>query len=544
MNTQNPDSQSLDPDLAGKDGANRSSAGSESLYRQLFELMPGSIVLMDARGYIVDANPAFCRQIGYPRETLIGTHVSRFSQDSIEAIEKNIARIMAGEVLEHQVSNQQADGSERHYELREAVINLPDGSRGILALATDVTDRQEAERQKLEFERQLLHADKLKSLGVLAGDIAHEYNNFLAAIVGNLDLAMMDLPASSPVQTNLREAAHASLRARNLTEQMLIYSGRAQSVTTQIDLSELVGEIEELLRASISKKASVKFELASDLPYLEGDDPQIQQVIMNLLTNASEALGDRPGVIQISTRWKRYIDSDFQTALLKPHPTEGIFVELEIHDSGRGMNRETLAHLFDPFFSTKQTGRGLGMSVVMGVVRGHGGTILVSSSPNRGTSVRVLFPAKSPRLLPRAYSPPAAAPPTAPEELAFVPLRGTVLVAEDEVMIRLLIERILRRHGLHVLTAENGHEAVGLFRAHAAEITFVIIDYNMPKLDGFKTFAAIRAIRKDVPGVLTSGYDVTRIGQRYLQEGFTAFVRKPFQVETLMEVSAKLCPRG
>lgn len=525
------------PNLPPEDNPNR-----EELYHRLFELMPGSVVLMDARGFVMDANPAFCRQIGYAREALIGSHVSRFSRDSIETIERNIARLMAGEILEHQVTNVQEDGSLRYYDLREAAITLPDGSRGILALSNDVTDRLRAEQQKLEIERQLLHADKLKSLGVLAGGIAHDYNNFLAAIIGNLDLAMMDLEATSPVQSNLREAAVAALRASNLTQQMLAYSGRGRFVVTQLDLSELIGGIAELLRASISKKASVKLNLATDLPSIEGDAPQLQQVVMNLVTNASEALGERPGLITISTRLRECDAACLAQSLITEKLAPGTYVELEIRDSGCGMDKSVQKRLFDPFFTTKFTGRGLGMSVVMGVVRGHKSAILVSSQPNRGTTISVLFPAMVAKAAPSIVSP---QPPEITASPALQPsLSGTVLVVEDEGTIRLLIERILKRLGLRVLSAEDGAAALEIFRQHATEITFVILDFTMPKLDGMKTLAELRRIQPQVKAVLTSGYDVENINQRYMQEGFAAFLRKPFQVEALTKVAREMCTKA
>ena len=509
------------------------------LYQQLFEMMPGSVVLMDARGFILDANPAFCRQIGYPREQLLGSHVSRFSRDTIEAIERNITRLMNGEVLEHQVTSVQADGSLRYYDLREAAITLPDGTRGVLALANDITERLRAEHQKFVLERQLLHADKLKSLGVLAGGIAHEYNNLLAAIVGNLDLAMMDLDAKSPIQSNLQEAAFAAVRASNLTQQMLAYSGRGRFVVTQIDLSELIGSIEDLLKASISKKASMRLNLAGDLPLIAGDDPQIQQVVMNLVTNASESLGERPGLITITTRVRECDASHLARSLITDQFEPGTYVELEVRDSGCGMDEAVQQKLFDPFFTTKFTGRGLGMSVVQGVVRGHNGAIVVSSQPNRGAAVSILFPVVESK---RAHAP--ASPPTNLVAPAPVALSGTVLVAEDEATLRLLVERILKRMGLRVLTAEDGAEAVELFRRNANDITLVILDFTMPKLDGIKTLEALRAIQPQLTAVLTSGYDVENIHQRYAQEGFAAFIRKPFQVETLMKVVRQLCPQA
>lgn len=512
-------------------------SGQDGLYRRLFELMPGSVVLMDARGYILDANPAFCQQIGYPREILIGSHVSRFSHESIESIDRNIARMMAGEVLDHRVTNVQADGSLRHYDLREAAIALPDGARGILALATDVTERLRAEHQKLELERQLQHADKLKSLGVLAGGIAHEYNNLLAAIIGNLDLALMDLEAKAPIRTNLQEAAVAALRAGNLTQQMLAYSGRGRFVISELDLSGLIGGMEELLKASISKKASLKLNLASDLPLIAGDDPQLQQVVMNLVTNASEALGEKPGLITLTTRWRECDTKFLAKSLISDRLNPGTYVELEVRDSGCGMDEATRAKLFDPFFSTKFTGRGLGMSVVLGVVRGHKGAILISSQPQRGTAISVLLPATANQ---QVRTPAPQRPPTNPPATPM-PLHGTVLVVEDEASLRLLMERILKRLGLRVLTAEDGAEAIAIYQQRAAEISFVIIDFTMPKLDGIKTLAELRKISPAIKAVLTSGYDVESFSQNYAKDGFAAFIRKPFQVETLIKVARDMC---
>ncbi len=511
----------------------------EQLYQRLFDLMPGSVVLMDARGFILDANPAFCRQIGYPREQLAGMHVSRFSRDSIDTIERNITRLMNGEVLDHQVTNIQADGTLRYYDLREAAITLPDGTRGVLALANDITERLRAEHSKFELERQLLHADKLKSLGVLAGGIAHEYNNLLATIVGNLDLAMMDLDAKSPVQSNLQEAARAAQRATNLTQQMLAYSGRGRFVVRQLDLSELIGGIEDLLKAAISKKASMRLNLASDLPLIAGDDPQIQQVIMNLVTNASEALGERPGLITITTRLRECDATYLARSVVQDKIEPGTYVELEVYDSGCGMTPAIQQKLFDPFFTTKSTGRGLGMSVVQGVVRGHKGTMVITSQPERGTAVSILFPCTTAR---QSLNP-VSLPPIA-ESPVPAPLTGTVLVAEAEATLRLLLERILKRMGLGVLTAAAGAEAIELFRNHAPDITFVILDFTLLKLDGIKTLEALRGINPEVPVVLTSGYDVENIQERYAQEGFAAFIRKPFQVEALMKIVRQLCSKA
>ena len=515
-------------------GSNR-----EHLYHLLFELMPGSVVLMDARGFVLDANPAFCRQIGFARTELIGGHVSRFSKVPLEKIEQNITRMMGGEVLEHEVTNVQKDGSLRHYELREAAITLPDGSRGILALANDITERLRVQQDRLEMERQLLHADKFKSLGVLAGGIAHDFNNLLLTITGRIELAVLDLPPKSPAQNQLQEAATAAHRAAELTRQLLAYSGRGQFVIENVDLSELIGGMSELLNASISKKASLRLKLASPLPFVKGDAPQLQHILLNLITNASEALTDCPGIITVATEL-RECDADYLAQSRTANRlAPGDYVALEVFDTGCGMDESVQERLFDPFFTTKFTGRGLGMSAVSGLVRGHQGGILVASRPGLGAMITVLFPVATDNVTPIVK--PVAPPARKAEHSAGPLLHGTVLVADDEAPIRLLLEQILKRTGLRVLTARDGEEAVALFQERAAEITFVILDLTMPRMDGSRALVAMRRHRPEVKAVLISGYDAASIERRAQTEGFTAFIRKPFQVEALISLARQMC---
>lgn len=540
MKNQNPVPQKfLDEPLPLIAGDAEASAGlrpmDEAVYRTIFELMPGSVLLMDARGFVLDANPAFCAQIGYLREELVGGHVSRFSQDSIENIERNIARLMAGEILEHQVTNVQKNGTLRHYQLRETAITLPDGSRGILALAADITERLRAEDKKLEMERQLLHADKLKSLGVMAGGIAHDFNNLLATITASLELARMDLDQNSPVVEHLKEASTAAFRAGELTRQMLAYSGRGRFVVKAEQLSRLVQDMSGLLKAAVSRKTSLQLHLAPDLPLIEADGPQLQQVVLNLVTNAAEALGDKPGLITITTSVRDCDEEFLRKNRTGTHPPPGRYVVLEVQDTGCGMDEEAQAKLFDPFFTTKFTGRGLGMSAVLGVVRGHNGAILVSSRRGMGTHISVLFPAQAASATAVNFNVPAS-PTTFPAE----PVNGTVLVVDDEASVRMLIKRILERLGLKVLTADDGEEGLAVFRQHAGEIAFVILDLTMPKLDGDRALAEMRKICPTVRAVLTSGYDVELFDRRFDQEGFAGFIRKPFQVETLINLAQRL----
>jgi two-component system cell cycle sensor histidine kinase/response regulator CckA len=507
-------------------------------YRALFELMPGSVVLLDSKGYIRDANPYFCRAMCYSREELVGLHVTQISQENPEVIDRNVTRMIAGEVLQHEVTNVQKDGSLRFYELREAGVTLPDGSMSILAVSNDITDRKRAEQAKLEMERQLLHSQKMDSLGALAGGIAHDFNNLLAVIMSNIELAISDIPITSPAQNCLTDALLAGKRAAELTRQMLAYSGRGRFVTSEVDLSKLIWDLSDLLKVSISKSARLEFNLAADLPRTQADSAQLQQVLMNLVTNASEAIGDKPGVLTVSSSVRECDASYLAETRTVNKPNPGRYIVLEVSDTGCGMDDAVRAKLFDPFFTTKFVGRGLGMSAVLGIVQGHHGAIMVSSKPRKGTVISVLFPAVVKLAEISTIRPPISL--TVPTASSAT-LSGTVLVADDEAQVRTLMEMLLQRMGFNVLSASDGQSAVEMFRQNAAEIKFVLIDFTMPNLDGRKALAEIRQIRPEVKVILTSGYESGDVMDRYQQHGFDAFIQKPCDIETFKKIVQQIC---
>ncbi len=505
-------------------------------YRALFELMPGSVVLVDSMGFIRDANPYFCRAMGYSRDDIVGLHVTKISQEKAEIVKRNIHRMISGETLQHEVVNIQKDGSLRFYELREAAVTLPDGSMNVLAVSNDITDRKRAEQSKLEMERQLLESQKLDSLGVLAGGIAHDFNNLLAVILSNVELAMTDLPAGSSVQNCLNDAMLAGKRAAELTRQMLAYSGRGRFVIAEIDLTQLVNHLSDLVKVSVSKTARVELNLAAGLPRIQADAEQLRQVLMNLVTNASEAIGDAPGTISITTNIRECDEACLAKTRTANKPAPGRYVVLEVKDNGCGMDEAVRNKLFEPFFTTKFVGRGLGMSAVLGVVQGHHGAIMVSSEPRQGAMISVFFPAT-----PLGVATAREARGTAIVRPTSGMLSGTVLVADDEVQVRSLMEFLLKRMGLKVLLAEDGKRAVELFHAHASEITFALLDLSMPSLDGLKVFAQMRRIRPDVKVVLTSGYDSNDLMRRYHSEGFDGFIQKPCDLETFKKIVYEMC---
>jgi len=409
-------------------------------------------------------------------------------------------------------------------------------------IITDITDRKQAEEQRLSLERQVQYAQKLESLGVLAGGIAHDFNNILMVILGNADLALDGLSSHAPARENIEEILKASKRAAELARQMLAYSGKGHFVVEPLDLGMLVDEMAHLLEVSISKKVVLKYNFADNLPAIDGDATQIRQIIMNLITNASEAIGDKSGVVALSTGAmdcdRAYLDdvNEILLAGLDEPLGEGIYVYIEVVDTGCGMDAETIEKIFDPFFTTKFTGRGLGMSAVLGIVRGHHGAIKIHSKLGRGTTFKVLFPAGE---LPAGGN---AIQERDGDTAEAWRGRGTVLIADDEESIRAVGKQALCRMGFSVLTAVNGREAIEIFGAHADEIVCVLLDLTMPHMDGEQAFGELRRIRPDVKVILCSGYNEQDATRHFVGKGLTGFIQKPYDLSALREKLMEILP--
>jgi two-component system, cell cycle sensor histidine kinase and response regulator CckA len=381
--------------------------------------------------------------------------------------------------------------------------------------------RQELEARRLE--QKLQQTQKLESLGVLAGGIAHDFNNLLVGVLGNAEMALAVLPGDSPARTELHAIEAAALRATELTRQLLAYAGKARFSRGRMDLRRLIEEMGPLLGSAIPKKTQLTFDLAPALPAVDGDPTQIRQVVMNLVTNAAEAMGDAPGVITVRVAAVRVTRGDRFDAYFSDDFSEGPFVLLEVIDGGSGMREETLARVFEPFFTTKFTGRGLGLAAVLGIVRAHRGGIHLRSAPGNGTTVSVLLPAFESKTS-------AEQPPAPPKR----PAAGTVLVVDDEEIIRALMRRILERAGYQVLIARDGVEALEIYKARGDEIRAVTLDMTMPRMGGEETLQALRAVRPDVKVLLLSGYNA--------QEGVDGalapaevFLEKPFRSQALLD---------
>lgn len=395
----------------------------------------------------------------------------------------------------------------------------------------DITERKQTEDARIEMERRLLHAQRLESLGVLAGGIAHDFNNLLMAILGNLDLAIFSLPASSQARDHVEKSIRAARRAADLTRQMLAYSGKGRFMLERIDISQFMRDNAHLFEASIPKKITVLLRLQGDLPEIEADPGQLQQIVMNLITNAAEAIGEREGTIAIETGVAEYDAAYLRRSRTEEKPMPGQFVHIEVKDSGCGMDEETLQRLFDPFYTTKFMGRGLGMSAILGIVRGHGGSIVVDSSVESGTTIRVLLPVAECRVVV-----PAVVDDAGGVQQPISAGTQAVLVVDDEDMVRDVCKKMVERLGITALEACNGEDAVRIYAEKSGEISCVLMDFSMPRMDGIAAFAEIRKLDPAAKVLLSSGYDEDDATRRFSEKGLAGFIQKPYEMERLKKV--------
>ena len=405
------------------------------------------------------------------------------------------------------------------------LVDAAGKTRGAVGAFIDITERKRAEQERLEMERRLLHAQKLESIGVLAGGIAHDFNNILVGIMGHAEMLKRSLPPTDRTQADIEVIEKAVQRAAELTRQLLAYSGKGKIGVELVHLSQVVEDAERILDVAVSKKATVTYDLASMLPMIRADSSQIGQVVMNLVINASEALGEQGGIVAVSTRVVDCAAVKTAATFRSHDPPEGRCVCLQVADTGCGMDQETLAKIFDPFFSTKFTGRGLGLAAVHGIVQGHQGAIHVSSEPGKGTTFRILFPASGPAVpIPHIESTATA---TAWHG------SGRVLVVDDDEVARSVAQTLIEQLGFSVLAAKDGEEAIRLYREYPDQVVCVLLDLTMPKMGGEETFRELRTIDPKASVILSSGYGEEGATERFTGLGLAGFIQKPYKFRLL-----------
>ncbi len=509
-------------------------------YQQLFHYAPDAYLLTDLYGIVREANRSAARLLGVeprfmPGKALVSfvaiedrprirAELSRWlSEPTPKSLEARL-QPLGGAAFDASVTLSVARGGPRDTAIGfRWLIRDTSAQR---QLTDELRHREESARREVDAsEARARHVQKLESIGVLAGGIAHDFNNLLHVVLGNADLARLHLAADSMAREHLDEVVRATQRAADLAQQLLAYSGRGAVETRQLDLSCEVRELATLLRTALTKQGTLVWELAVDLPAITADPTQIRQVVMNLITNASDSLGEGAGTIALRTG--TVADGD-------EVPGPGQFVYLEVVDNGCGMDTGTLQRIFDPFFSTKFTGRGLGLSAVMGIVESHGGHIRIRTAPAEGTTFRVLFPATAGD---------ANAP---PRRISGADWRGhgTVLVIEDEDEVREVVGRMLERLGFHVIAAQDGVAALERLDEHDGSVAAVLLDLSMPRMGGYEVLQRIRGRKPDLPVILMSGYTEQEVASKVLdaRSGVVGFLQKPFLPEDLTSVLRHVSP--
>ena len=499
---------------------------SEARFRHLVETMGEGMWVLDPEGITTFVNRRMAEMLGYEPEEMVGRRLSDFVFEEDRPLsERNMDQRRQGRAAQHDFRFRRKDGGDLWTIVTGNPVLDEDGRVvSVLGMITDITDRRRAEQAQLQSQ-------KLESLGVLAGGIAHDFNNLLTAILGNINLAQLSIPPVSPAQPYLENMEKTVQRATSLTRQMLAYSGKGRFVVAPLDLNQTVEEMSHLLSVSISKKVTLRYQFQPGLPALMAEASQIQQVVMNLVTNASEAIGDAEGLVFIRTGSQTYLAEDLARDFPGQPMEPGPFLSLEVSDTGQGMSPEVQARIFEPFFTTKFTGRGLGLSAMQGIVRGHRGGIRLYSELGKGTTFKVIFPV--------GQVDGAAVEPPAHDAVEAWRGSGRVLLVDDEEEVRVIAEALLRSMGFDVVQARDGREAVERFRTSSGGLRAVLMDLTMPHMDGVETFRELRRIDPACRVVLTSGYNEQEAVQDFMGKGLVAFVQKPFQRDELARAMRK-----
>jgi len=481
-------------------------------------------------------SPRWAEMLGYDAGELepdVSTWERIIHPDDLAAIERYREDHFGGRSPSYQAEHQARtkDGSWIRVLDRGKIVERDPEGKPLRAVGTytDISERKRAEGERTAMQRRVEHAQRLESLGVLAGGIAHDFNNILTVIMGNASLAeSKDVTSIGEVREHLANIVKSSETAAQLCRQMLTYAGKGQLVVELLELSSVVAEVTALLRVSINRSVELHYNFAGELPLIAGDKSQLQQVVMNMVINASDSIGEEPGVVALSTGVMDADASYLAGAAVGKGLPAGRYVYLQVADSGCGMGEETMALIFEPFFTTKFTGRGLGMSAVLGIVRGHKGAIKVCSEQGKGTTLRLLFP---------VIEGEGGARVSLPEQADTLwRATGTVLVVDDEPAVLSTAIMMLSRLGFETLTASDGQDGIDVFRQHQHEIVAVLLDMTMPGLDGAACFRELRRIDADVAIVLMSGYSEREVTRGFAGQGLAGFIQKPFLPAALAEV--------
>jgi PAS domain S-box-containing protein len=508
-------------DVTERKTAERALRNSEERFRRMVEIAAEGIWIVDTTGKTSFVNKRMAAILGYSKEEMLGVPCC----DYLDSEECNRARGLFKDCIHSQPGPQEyrfrhKDGSVVWLDVTLApMLDGAGACTGILAMCTDVTERK-------KNEQRLRQAQKLESLGILAAGVAHDFNNLLTGIMGNASLVLEGVEPGSGSSVMLKDVIAASEKAAQLTRQLLTYAGKDQGKLRPLDVAAATRELAPLLRASIPKMVQLSLELEDNVPMVEADPGQLQQVMMNLVINAGESIPERtPGEVRVVVGRHNLQPEDYGDAVIPIETGNAEYVSFTVVDNGSGMDAATQARIFDPFFSTKFSGRGLGLAAVLGIVKGHHGTLTLRTVQGSGSAFTVFLPASQAARqvdVPRRSMPKRAA-----------TGGGAILVVDDEPALRKLAQEVLEQRGYHVLLAENGQQAITMLAAHP-EVHAVVLDLAMPVMGGDIAGPMIRSLRPDVPLILSSGYSESDALERVGQDLATAFLEKPYRWDMLV----------
>lgn len=401
------------------------------------------------------------------------------------------------------------------------VLKTPSHIQRLTLTLNKVLDRKRLEAEGQRLQRRLAEGARLESLGLMAGGVAHDFNNLLTGVIGHLELLRSELSPGSPAAERVGKIEAIAEQAAALCRQLLAYSGKGKLVTRAVDVNALIRDTLAVLQNSIGKHIRVQFEPGERLPVVTGDVTQLRQVVMNLVLNAAEAIGDQAGLITIATAQRPVRADDLTGPCPIPDPPAERYVIISVTDTGMGMNTETVTHIFDPFVSTKRAGRGLGLAATMGIVRGHRGLIRVESEPDHGTTFTVCLPAGS---APAGSAPSVALPATGPR----------ILVVDDESSVCHVMTDALAAAGFQVHDAADGHAALARLSSPAQPYALVVLDLTLPGLSGIEVLKRLRENQPQLPAILISGYHADELGDVIQDPAVVAVLQKPFAPHELI----------
>ena len=514
--------EELTREIAERQQAEQALSIREEQYRSIVETARDAIYTLDTESNITSLNPAFEAITGWSRNEVLGTSfVPLVHPDDLYIAVAAFQQVLAGEIpATFEVRVRAKSGQYRSGEFTAAPQWVDGQVVALLGIARDVTERNLAE----EMLRQM---QKLDSLGVLAGGVAHDFNNLLVAMMGQTSLALLKLRSDHPARGHIDKAVKATERAASLTRQLLAYSGRGQFEMQPLDLNDLIQQNLHLFEVAIPKNVVLHLSLLSRPVIIEADPGQMQQVIMNLLLNGVQAVGEGPAKITVITDQQTIAGNEWQYWEKTGQPlAPGSYFTLEIHDSGRGMDEATVARIFDPFFTTKQTGHGLGLAAVQGIVRGHRGGLRVYSVPGRGTTFKLLFPALVDGEVDDSGQ----------KQLPETAVSGTILVLDDETAVLEAVTDILEGDGWRVLTASSGPAGLEIYQEERDNIDLILIDLTMPGMSGEETFRRLRHLNAQVHVLLSSGYNEIEATNRFVGKGLVGFIQKPYNAQQLQTI--------